>query len=132
MKLIKILVFAVIITISSICAAVEQTPIFSCKTEKHTIQIDKIGVDTYKYRSWNNPKTVNEKPDMELSTKDVSVVGTGACRHNEYRFKTGKVEYLLDDDTKCLEGKPPAKITGNLSILLDDKLKNHFYCLKSS
>lgn len=62
--------------------------------------------------------------------KEVSVEGTGACRHTEYSFKTGKVEFSLDDDVSCIEGNPPANAVGNLNILINGELKNHYYCFK--
>jgi len=107
-----------------------QTPEFICKTEKHTIQIDKIGVDTYKYRSWNRPKTIDSKPDMELTSKDVSISGTGVCRHTDYSFKTGKVEFLVDNNINCVEGKPPLNAIGNLRVFIGDVEKNHYYCMR--
>ena len=107
-----------------------QTPEFLCKTEKHTIQIDKIGAETYKYRSWNKPKTFDSKPDMELTSKDVTISGTGVCRHIDYRFKTGKVEFLVDNDINCVEGRPPANAIGNLRVSISGDEKNHYYCMK--
>jgi len=107
-----------------------QTPEFICKTEKHTIQIDKIGADTYKYRAWNKPKNIESKPDMELTSKDVSISGTGVCRHIDFSFKTGKVEFLVDNNINCVEGKPPSNAIGNLYILINGEEKNRYYCLK--
>jgi hypothetical protein len=74
------------------------TRAFTCITEKHTIFIDNIDSKNYRYRSWNKPKTSDAKPDMELKSQDFKVEGTGACRHSEFSFKTGKVEFLVDDN----------------------------------
>ena len=82
------------------------------------------------YRSWNKPKTTDLKPDMNLKSRDVSLSGSGICRHYEYSFRTGKFEFLLDNNKTCVECKPPANITGNLSVLVDGELKNHYYCFK--
>lgn len=114
-----------------ICASSQaQMSEFLCKTEKHTIQIDKIGAETYKYRSWNKPKTLDSKPDMELTSKNVTTSGTGECRHTDYRFKTGKVEFLVDNDINCVEGRPPANAIGNLRVSINGDEKSHYYCMK--
>jgi len=124
------IIFALLVAICIGGNAVGQTPDFICITEKHTIQVNKVDAATYRYRSWNKPKTTDLKPDMDLKSKDISVSGSGVCRHYEYSFKTGKVEFLLDDNKTCVEGKPPANIIGNLSVLINDELKNHYYCFK--
>lgn len=104
--------------------------LFKCVTEKHTIIISEPAKGTYQYRSWNKPKAVSDKPDMYLKSKGVSVQGSGVCRYTEYSFKTGKVEFLINDDITCLEGKPPENIVGNLNILVNGELKNHYFCFK--
>ena len=103
---------------------------FSCNTEKHTILVDKVDASTYRYRSWNKPKSIDTKPDMELKSKDVSIDGTGVCRTTNYSFKVGKVEFKLDNNIDCVEGKPPANAIGNLHVLMNGEEKNHYYCLK--
>ena len=107
-----------------------ESAIFKCVTEKHTIVISEPAKGTYHYRSWNKPKAVSDKPDMDLKSKEVSVEGSGVCRHTEYSFKTGKVEFSLDDNVTCLEGNTPDNIVGNLNVLVNDELKNHYYCFK--
>ena len=103
---------------------------FSCITEKHTILINKIDASNYRYRSWNKPKATDEKPDMDLISKDIATDGTGQCRSTTYSFTTGNVQIHVDDNTQCLEGKPPENISGNLNVYINNQLKNHYYCLK--
>jgi len=102
---------------------------FSCITEKHTILVDKVDSATYRYRSWNKPKSTDVKPDMELKSKEVLVGGTGACRNTAYSFKVGKVDFILDNNINCIEGKPPANAIGNLYVLINGEEKNHYYCM---
>ena len=104
---------------------------FTCNTDKHTIVIEKLDAVNFRYRSWNKPKTMQEKPDMDLKSNDASVVGTGPCRHNEYNFKTGKVVFSIDDDLQCVEGKPPQNAIGNLNVYINDELKSHYFCIKN-
>ena len=109
---------------------VADTLAFNCNTEKHTIIIEDQGKGMYRYRSWNMPKAALDKPDMDLRSKEISVVGTGNCRHTEYSFKTGEVKFIVDDDISCVEGKPPKNAIGNLYVFISDEMKSHYYCLK--
>lgn len=103
---------------------------FTCITEKHTIFIDKIDSNNYRYRSWNKPKNSDSKPDMELKSKDIKVEGTGACRYTIFSFKTGKVEFLVDDGVSCVETAPPENAIGNLTVLINEEVKSSYFCFK--
>ena len=126
----KYIVLAILASFAFYTKTFAETDVFRCVTVKHIIIISEPIKGTYHYRSWNKPKAISDKPDMDLKSKEVSVEGTGACRHTEYSFKTGKVEFSLDDDVSCIEGNPPANAVGNLNILVNGELKNHYYCFK--
>lgn len=108
----------------------DNQPQFSCNTEKHTILINKIDAANYRYRSWNKPKSIDEKADMDLISKDISTDGTGSMRATTYVFSTGNVQIRVDDNSSLGEGKPPANAIGNLNVYISNQLKNHYYCLK--
>ena len=109
-----------------------ESEVFKCVTEKHTIVISEPAKGTYHYRSWNKPKAVSDKPDMDL--KSTSLETSGDCQRY-YKFKTGKVEFEVTNQWSCM-GKgeyPPASAegaTGDLYVKVGGELKNHYYCYK--
>lgn len=60
-----------------------------CETPKHRIIIDLISAEQSRYRSWNLPRALTEKPDLELKGQRTSE-GTGACQHPQHVFESGK------------------------------------------
>ena len=105
--------------------------VFSCNTEKHTINIYKnADQKTFTYKSWNKPKTTTEKPDMELKSSIYEVNGSGECRFEEYRFKTGKTEFAIDSNFRCTEKYPPKNAIGSLWVFINDDMKSHYWCVK--
>jgi len=127
------LLLAVIFAISShqaIAANQLEHIVFTCKTSKHTILIDTITANTYRYRAWNLPKSTHLKPDMEVLDGKMKYEGTGICGSNIYSFKTGNVEFNLDDSVNCSEEWPPKEAIGNLYVVVGGNEKNHYYCIK--
>jgi hypothetical protein len=107
---------------------------FICTTEKHTIFIDKLDAKTYRYREWNKPKSTDTKPDMELKSSTVQIVG-GTSHY--YTFKTGNTEFEVTDqwtgsnaDSNPNPSEVPIGATGDLYIRSKGNLKSHYYCVK--
>jgi hypothetical protein len=105
---------------------------FSCNTEKHTILIFQIDSDSYQYRSWNKPKPMSDKPDMDLKSKNIDSVGS--CQRY-YKFKTGKVEFEVTNQWSCLgKGETPPEAAkgaiGDLYVRSSGEVKSHYYCYK--
>ena len=106
--------------------------VFSCNTEKHTINIYKnADQKTFTYKSWNKPKPITDKPDMELiSSGYQNVAGS-----NYYTFKTGNTEFEVTDQWAHLaKGETPPEdakdALGDLYIRINGKLKSHYFCKK--
>lgn len=105
--------------------------VFTCNTEKHSIQIYQLDKNTYEYKSWNKPKLITENPDMYVKDNDVITIdGTKECRTTNYTFKKGNVRFEIDNNANCVEGKPPKNAIGNLNVYIKDELKSHHWCLK--
>jgi hypothetical protein len=108
------------------------TIIFSCNTEKHTINIYKNSDQkTYTYKSWNKPKEISEKPDMELISSSYEKVAGS----NYFKFKTGKTEFEVTDQWLHLsKGEVPpesaSNASGDLYVRVNGNLKSHYYCKK--
>lgn len=103
---------------------------FTCNTGKHIVIIDEPSVNSYRYRSWNLPKKIDAKPDLEVKAGTWVTEGKGVCRYQEWTFKTGNVELLVSDNVKCVEGHPPQNAIGSLHVLVKDELKNQYWCSK--
>lgn len=103
-------------------------PAFVCRTEKHTIRIDEIAKATFRYRSWNLPKTPDQKPDVSLTSSDFGIEGTGPCTYKMYKFKTGQVQYSVNEGVGCTEEAPPAGAKGSLGVSVNGTERAFFYC----
>ncbi len=104
--------------------------VYTCKTPKHIILIDTTSADTYRYRAWNLPKSTSQKPDMVVQNGTMNYEGTGVCGSNYYTFKTGNVEFNVDDSVACTEERPPKDAIGSLYVRVSGEEKNHYYCFK--
>jgi hypothetical protein len=100
---------------------------FVCKTTKHTIIVNQLSSGELRYRAWNKPKGIREKPDMLVRGGAETVEGTGPCRYALWSFTNGNVEYLVDT-LGCTETVPPAGIIGRLSVYIDGGLKKTWWC----
>lgn len=111
-------------------ATAEKYPsvIFACTTDKHIIHITNIGGENFKYQSWNKPRPINEAPDLELTGKDHSLVGSA----NYWKFSLGKTEFEITDQWSVPDtGTPPLEASnakGDLWVRIEGELKMHKYC----
>lgn len=102
---------------------------FICNTEKHRIIVAKQAENVYRYRSWNLPKTLTDKPDMELlQEKVLTTEGSGTCKHSQYTFNTGNAQFIIDNNLGCTETDPPKNAVGSLWIFVNGDMKNHYWC----
>lgn len=65
-----------------------------CETPKHRIIIEQTGEEQSRYRSWNLPRALTEKPDLEMSGVS-SYEGTGECRHPVHTFERGDTRIVV-------------------------------------
>ena len=106
--------------------------IFVCNTEKHIIHIYQLDKNNFEYKSWNKPKAIVEKPDMNLKSNNIEAVGS--CQ-KYYKFRTGSTEFEVTNQWSCLsKGEiPPMEAkgaTGDLYVRIKGDIKSHYYCLK--
>lgn len=104
---------------------------FSCETAKHRIFIDSTDNNSYRYRSWNKPKAISEKPDVELIDQRAwRPQGTGVCSYTAWDFSRGNVNYLVFEPSGC--GEAPAsgepEDHGELVVMIDDVEKLRLRC----
>jgi hypothetical protein len=94
---------------------------YTCESRKHRIVIDaSADGNDVRYRSWNKPKAVTDKPDVDLSHGVKAYEGTGVCAYTTYTFKTKNVVYEVDAGLGCGPAdEAKTKATGSYSVTID-------------
>lgn len=102
---------------------------YQCETKKHMILIDSMHNNLYRYRSWNKPRKVTEKPDVEIKDpKAWRPQGTGACSYILWDFSRGNVSYQIDEGSPCGEQSAPDK-KGSVRVYIGGAEKLSLTCL---
>ncbi|WP_143136761.1 hypothetical protein [Burkholderia ubonensis] len=104
----------------------------TCKTPKHTVIVDQISQNKHRYRAWNRPKNIQEKPDLELTSGTSGAMGSGACDIEIYPFKKGTLEINVNKGVSCSESasEVPENLIGALYVSIKGDIKSHHYCQK--
>lgn len=102
---------------------------FVCNTGKHHIVVDEPEADKPRYRSWDTPHTVADKPDMQIDVGLYDYQGTGLCGHDVWEFKKGDIEFDVSG-LGCYEdsSEPPSGAKGELLILIKGDIKQRDWC----
>ena len=103
---------------------------FTCKTKKHIILVDKIADESYRYRAWNLPKKITDKPDVEIKNGKMGYEGTGVCGAHVFQFSSGKVEYVLIDSATCGPSETPENASGSLNVKINGEEKALYWCVE--
>lgn len=99
----------------------------ACSTKQFRIVIDAAATPkTWRYRVWNLPRSLNEKPDLELTgTRDIE--GTSPCTGRIWRFKNAKAEYELSEPG-CGQDESPKNAVALLNVSIDGKEQLNDWC----
>lgn len=102
---------------------------FICETPKHRVVVDSIGNSRFRYRAWNKPRPITDKPDLELAGTDDTYTseGTGPCRYSIWTFSSGTTEFSVSE-LGCTEGPPPEGSVGRLSVQKDGRPLGDYWC----
>jgi hypothetical protein len=101
--------------------------VFVCDAEKHHVILDSVDNRTARYRAWNKPRAVTDKPDLELPSGKISWQGTNVCTYAIWQFAKGSTEYVVNS-LGCTDGSEPAGAIGNLEVSEGGKLKQKWWC----
>lgn len=80
------------------------------KTPHYTVRVDKIGLDSYRYASWNEGQTMKDEP---------AIVIRGGSRNpdtEDYEFTNGNYRYIVEDGYDC-----SLKVYRDNRLLLSEK-----------
>jgi hypothetical protein len=100
---------------------------YICDTKGHHIVIDEPSGDAPRYRSWNNPHTVLDAPDMLINAGIHTIEGSGVCAGDMWKFKKGDTEFDVYP-LGCTDGSEPSNARGALEILIKGELKQTDWC----
>ncbi|UWZ86506.1 hypothetical protein [Occallatibacter riparius] len=95
-------------------------PVFVCRTEKHSVLVERGPRQSVRYRSWNSGHSVLGKPDLEIASGKGEVHGTWPCTYSEWTFKNGKATYTVSG-LGCFpdSNQPPENARGQLSVKVE-------------
>ena len=86
------------------------------------------GLEKFAYRSWNQPKTMQDKPDVDLINDSIGLLGSGSCRHYVGIFETGNIKYNLSEIGCTGESEPPDGAIGEIVVEIDNVEKLRKWC----
>jgi len=100
---------------------------FACDADKHRVIVE-TGVDaTLRYRAWNEPRSLTEGPDMEISGGKEDYEGSGSCRSKRWTFTKGTTKFVLEELGAC-DPDPPRSATGSLEVTTPGKPDVRWWC----
>lgn len=101
---------------------------FVCNTEAHRVAVDTDASDRIRYRAWNVPRPVTDKPDVEISSGTLDIEGTGPCAHPVWSFTKGDTEVaVMTHGCSADSSAPPEGTRGSLEISVSGQTK-HWWC----
>ena len=99
----------------------------ACSTKQFRIVIDAAEKqNAWRYRVWNLPHSVSDKPDIELTgTRDIE--GTSPCTHRVWHFENKNATYELSEPG-CGPDAPPKNAAAHLTVSVDEQTKLESWC----
>jgi hypothetical protein len=102
---------------------------FLCRTEKYRIAIDSDSAQTSRYRSWNQPRPIDSKPDLELKAGTLQYEGHGSCAYPTWTFKNADTTYEVEG-LGCTSDSdpPPVGVVGHFEVTIGGKSRASGWC----
>lgn len=103
---------------------------FVCDAEKHRVIVDTDASGAPHYRAWNKPRSLTEKPDMEISSGKKDYEGSGPCSYTIWTFTSGATKFVVHGLGGCYEDshQPPADARGRLEVSTPGKPDVSWWC----
>ncbi len=83
---------------------------FVCDTDKYRVIVDAGAKEPHsgeigdlRYRSWNKPRALFEKPDLEIPKGTMNYEGSGPCVSTSWSFAGGQARFTLTKNGECGE-----------------------------
>ncbi|RUR32502.1 hypothetical protein ELY33_06105 [Vreelandella andesensis] len=103
---------------------------FVCNTSEHTVFVNATPSNEFHYTAWNKPKSITDEPDMLVVGGEEITEGTGVCRTTRWEFNNSNVKYIISTPMACGVKMPPPNATGQLSVLINDRHIQSWWCLE--
>jgi hypothetical protein len=100
---------------------------FVCDAADRRIVIDTDASKRVRYRAWNQPRAVTDKPDIELISGTVLFDGSGLCVYPIWTFTKGTSKFMVRR-VGCTDGSEPKGTTGEFEISLGDTVQQRSWC----
>ena len=100
---------------------------FICETDKERIVIDTGAIGAPRYRTWNKPRALTDKPDLEIPNGDQQVEGTGVCAYSVWTFTSGATK-VIAEGLGCFGDSPPKGAKGRLRWSIKDAPPTNLWC----
>ena len=88
---------------------------FVCRTTEFRSVVDRRADGSFRFRSWNTPRPINEPPDLELFSGRSDIEGTGVCAHRIFWFEDQDATYSVSE-IGCSKASPPDHAVGVFSM----------------
>ena len=88
---------------------------FVCRTTEFRSVVDRRNDGSFRFRSWNTPRPINEPPDLELLSGRSDIEGTGVCAHRIFWFEDQDATYSVSE-IGCSKASPPDHAVGVFSM----------------
>jgi len=98
-----------------------------CDAERVLIVRDTGPAGKVRYRSWNKPRFVTEKADLEIAPGSTSIEGTGPCSHSIWTFTRGAASYVVSE-MGCMGGEEPPGARGELAVQVGETSTQRWCC----
>lgn len=89
--------------------------------------IDSGPTGTVRYRAWNKPRFLPDRPDLEVAAGTVGVTGTGPCARTVWKFAKDDAEFAVST-LGCTSGSEPQGATGWLEVWVHGKRHDRWWC----
>lgn len=102
---------------------------FICETDKERIVIDTGASGSPRYRTWNKPRALTDKPNLDIPNGDQHFEGTGPCAHSRWRFTSGATKFVAEE-LGCFgdSNSPPKGAKGRLGVSFNDNPQTSLWC----
>jgi hypothetical protein len=103
---------------------------FVCDADKHRVIVDTSGDAILRYRAWSKPRSLLDKPDLQILGGKRGSEGSGSCRYTTWTFTRDGVNYSLDGPGGCFEQghEPPSDSNGSLTVMIPGKADTSWWC----
>jgi hypothetical protein len=104
--------------------------VFVCNADKHRVIVDRGANDLPRYRAWNKPRSLTEKPDMEIPQGKWHSEGSGPCSYSLWTFTSGAATFTVGEIATCYEEShpPPVGAKGTLEVSITGKPDVSWWC----